>query len=229
MLPPSLGNDGTVYFIASDNSVNRAHLFAISKSGIKLLEQEFEGAIGRPAVLSDEDSIYAVTIGQAPSLYAFSKDGTKQWAWQTAAQVLSPPAVAEDGTIILPVVNQPNQASTNGLLCICTRWNIQVAFSNTEVRWQLSSDWIGWHHIRGRLGTVLCSESRRKDALESALENGRAIMREDGSVLVSYTIHNFGSYVAAIQWDGIPDWITPATQTENFILGPGGLKKAFAV
>jgi large repetitive protein len=95
---PALGPDGTIY-IAPENG----DLYALNPDGTLKWTFDMQGYGGpsaSPAVTRDG----TIFVGER-YLYAVHPDGTLKWSFDAGSDVAGPPAIAPDGTVYFPSLN----------------------------------------------------------------------------------------------------------------------------
>lgn len=97
MTTPAIGQDGTIYFGASDT-----YLYAVNSSGIEIWRFATSGPVeSSPAIGADGTIYFGVSLAgkDNPSFHALNPDGTEKWHSTEMDSVASSPAIGADGTI----------------------------------------------------------------------------------------------------------------------------------
>lgn len=96
---PAVGNDGTIYFAASNWAQSSTYFIAANLDGTLNWDKANAGALyGSPAIGPDRTVYIQSVIDKI--LYAFDPDGNELWRLYTNAKNSSP-AIATDGTLYL--------------------------------------------------------------------------------------------------------------------------------
>jgi len=111
---PALGDDGTIYVAAYDNSYN-GHLYAVNQDGSlkwkypKDDKTKIQGLQSSPSIGND-GTIYVGSFGgeNNAKLYTFNPNGTLKWSYEiTENRITSGPGIGHDGTLYFGSHNFP--------------------------------------------------------------------------------------------------------------------------
>jgi len=133
---PSLGSDGTLYFIVTDyvykgpSRLNFYYLFALNPNGT-LKWKYYIGTSGfwnYPVALGEDDTIYLPIIKK---LHALNPDGTLKWEFEANGNIRTTPVVTNDGSIIITTgISTQNFGYINYLVAVnpdgTEKWSVMI-------------------------------------------------------------------------------------------------------
>jgi outer membrane protein assembly factor BamB len=199
--PPTMGQDGTVYF-----GSNEAKLYALNSDGTMKWYFRTVDEVRTSPIVDSQGTVYFGSGGFSDSkanyLYALSSGGTEQWKLKTEGGIYSSPAIGSDGTIYFG----------------CTDDNLYAVNPNGTLKWKISVPDSGYSTPAvGSDGTIFVGSGTSSDgALYAVNTNGteKWVFETSGEVYGSPAIGSDGSvffgsrdsYLYAVDTGGNQKW-----------------------
>lgn len=209
---PALGDDGTIYAAAYDNSYN-GFLYAFNPGGKlkwrypKNNKEIMQGLQSSPSI-GDDGTIYVGSFGENENarLYAFNPSGTLKWSYEiTENRITSGPGIGPDGTLYFGSSNHPAQIAPLAKLHPEGHlYALQDLGESAQLKWKFKVGYgIGPSPAIDNQGNVFFTTASSLSVPVGALGNYHLYaLNNKGEMLWSYPFKGFAWGAPAIDKDG---------------------------